>query len=266
MSLTNKVVVVTGAGQGIGEGIALEFAEKGARVVVSDVNMDGVSKTVEKIKSAGGDCLGVKADVSSSRDVKAMIKKAVDHYSSLDVLVNNAGIVKPGPLESLSEEDWDMALNVNLKGAFLCSQQAAQVMIANRRGAIVNITSISAHEPYPGGGAYSPSKAAILMLTKQCAVEWAPYNIRVNAVSPGLIATPLTAKAYEDEEIKKGRKNMVPMGRIGRPKDIATVVALLASDETDYVTGVVIPVDGGFLRNEQKFLVDLGFQADSPKA
>jgi glucose 1-dehydrogenase len=261
MSLTNKVVVVTGAGQGIGEGIALEFSEKGARVVVSDVNMDGVSNTVEKIKSAGGDCLGVKADVSSSSDVQAMVKKAVDHYGSLDVLVNNAGIVKSGPLESISEKDWDMALNVNLRGAFLCSQQAARVMITNRKGAIVNITSISGHEPYPGGGAYSVSKAAIVMLTKQCALEWAPYRIRVNAVSPGLIATPLTAKAYEDETVTKGRENMVPLGRIGRPKDIASVVALLASDDMDYVTGVIIPVDGGFLRNEQKILVDLGFRA-----
>jgi NAD(P)-dependent dehydrogenase (short-subunit alcohol dehydrogenase family) len=261
MSLADKVVVVTGAGQGIGEGIALAFSKKNSRVVVVDVNKKGIANTVEKIKSMGSDCLGVQTDISSSSDVQTMVKKTIDQYGTLDVLVNNAGILKPGPLEDLSEEDWDTGVNVNLRGTFLCSKYAAQIMIPKRKGCIVNIASISGHEPYPGGGTYSPTKAAIIMLTKQCAIEWGQYNIRVNAISPGLIATPLTAKAYENEEIKKGRENMVPLGRIGLPGDIGSVAVLLASEEMGYVTGTTIPVEGGFLGNMQKLLIDLGFRA-----
>jgi 3-oxoacyl-[acyl-carrier protein] reductase len=261
MSLDGKVAVITGAGQGIGEGIALQFSRKGARVVVADANAEGVSKTVEKIKATGADSIGVKADISLTRDVQAMFKQTIDRYGTVDILVNNAGIVRSGPLESLSEEDWDKVINVNLRGTFLCCKYAAQIMIPKRKGAIVNITSISGHDPYPGGGAYSSSKGGIILLTKQCAVEWGQYNIRVNAVSPGLIATPLTAKAYEDEKVKKGRENMVPLGRIGTPEDIASVTVLLASDECAYVTGCIVPVDGGFLTNMQRLLVNLGFRA-----
>jgi NAD(P)-dependent dehydrogenase (short-subunit alcohol dehydrogenase family) len=254
MSLRGKVVLVTGAGQGIGESIVLSFSKKGAKVVVNDVNMDGVSLVVKKIKSEGGDCLGLKADVSKRGEVKAMVDQTVGYYGTLDVLVNNAGIMKPAPLETLSEEDWDIAVNVDLKGTFLCSQFAAQIMIPRRRGRIINIASVSGHEPYPGGGAYSTSKAGVIMLTKQCAVEWGKYNIQVNAISPGLIVTPLNAKAYEDPNIRQGRENMVPLNRLGLPEDVASMAVLLASDESGYVSGCTIEVDGGFLRNMQQLL------------
>lgn len=247
MSIEGKVVVVTGGGQGIGQAIALEFLKKGARVVVSDIDMAGVTDTLEKIKSQGGDCLGLKVDVTSREDVQVMVKQVVERYGTLDILINNAGIAKLGPMEELAEEDWDAVVNVNLRGTFLCSKYAAKVMIPNRRGCIINIASIIGHEPFPNIGAYAPTKAAIIMLTKQCAVEWAKYNVRVNSISPGFILTPIGA-AMQDPAIQEARSAIVPMGRLGSVEDIAHCVVMLGSDESGYVTGADLVVDGGLIR------------------
>ena len=248
MTLAGKVTLVTGGGQGIGQAIALGFSKKGTKVVVTDINLAGISDTCAKIKSKGGDCLGIKADVSISNEVKAMMDQTVEHYGTLDILVNNAGIVRPGHIESISEEDWDAVVNVNLKGTFLCSKFAAQIMIPNRRGSIINIGSIAGHEGNPDGGAYTATKAAIIALTKQCAIDWGRYHIRVNSISPGLIWTSINPY-YQDSKIRQARQEMVPLGRLGTPDDIASVAVLLASDETEYVTGCDLRVDGGFLGN-----------------
>ncbi|MFC1821151.1 SDR family NAD(P)-dependent oxidoreductase [Thermodesulfobacteriota bacterium] len=253
MSVKDKIALVTGAGQGIGQGIALRFAEAGAKVVVADLSSEGISDTVEKIQSKGGDCLAVNADVSKSSDVKAMVDQTVDKYGTLDILVNNAGIVKTAPIMDLSEEDWDVVMDVDLKGPFLCSKYAAKVMVPNKQGWIINISSVAGHEPNPDVGSYGPAKAGVLMLTKQCAIEWGRYNIRVNSISPGLIRTPINP-AYEDSEVRNARSNQIPLGRLGSPEDIAKVAVMLASDETGYVTGCDIQVDGGYLRNFQEFL------------
>jgi NAD(P)-dependent dehydrogenase (short-subunit alcohol dehydrogenase family) len=253
MSVKDKIALITGAGQGIGQGIALKFAEAGAKVVAADLNPEGISDTFEKIQSKGGDCLAVSADVSKSSDVKAMVDQAVQKYGTLDVLVNNAGIVKTGPFIDLSEEDWDAVMDVDLKGPFLCSKYAAKVMVPKKQGWIINISSVAGHEPNPDVGSYGPAKAGVLMLTKQCAVEWGRYNIRVNSISPGLIRTPINP-AYEDKKVREARSNQIPLGRLGYPEDIAAVAVMLASDDTGYVTGCDIQVDGGYLRNFQEFL------------
>jgi 3-oxoacyl-[acyl-carrier protein] reductase len=247
MRLGGKVAIVTGAGQGIGQAIALAFSRKETKVVVADVNPVGISETAAKIKSIGGECLGIKTDVSIVSEVKAMMDRTVACYKTLDILVNNAGIVRPGHIENLSEEDWDKVINVNLRGTFLCSKYAAQVMIPNRQGRIINIASIAGHEPNPDGGAYSVTKAGIIALTTQCAIAWGRHNIRVNSISPGLIWTSINP-FYEDPKVRQARQEMVPLGRLGSPDDIASVAVLLASDETGYISGCDIRVDGGFLK------------------
>lgn len=264
MSLKDKVVLITGASQGIGERIAFEFASRGAKVAVAARTWSRVSTVADKIKAQGRPSLGLKANVAVADQVKAMFDKTVKYFGRLDVLVNNAAqMSKPSSIDQLTEMDWERVIKVNLTGPFLCSQQAARFMIPQHSGAIINITSIAAHEPYPNGGAYSASKAGLLILTQQCAVEWGCYNIRVNAVTPGLTHTPLTAKGYEDEQIKKGRERMIPLNRIGYPRDIAPAVVWLASDEAAYVTGSVIQVEGGFLRNIHGIMLGLGYQPGS---
>ncbi|MFC1823710.1 SDR family NAD(P)-dependent oxidoreductase [Thermodesulfobacteriota bacterium] len=248
MGLENKVVLVTGAGQGIGQAIALAFSGKGGRIIVNDINQEGIKDTLEKIKSGGGEGLGLEADVSKANEVEKMIDQAVDKYGTLDILVNNAGIVKPAPMEELSEEDWDSVVGVNLKGTFLCSKYAARKMIKNRSGLMINIASIVGHEPSKDVGAYAATKAGVIMLTKQCAASWGQYNIRVNSISPGLIWTTITP-AYNDSEIREARTAMIPLGRLGYAEDIASTALMLASDDASYVTGWDIVVDGGFSRN-----------------
>ncbi len=253
MDLEGKVALVTGAGQGIGQAIALAFAQEGARVVVNDANESGIAETEGKIKSSGGECLGVKADVSKASEVEAMMERTVTRYGTLDILVNNAGIVRAGPIEEHLEEDWDAVIDVDLKGVFLCSKYAARIMIPNRRGCIINISSVAAHEPGPGIGAYNAAKAGVIALTKQCAIEWGRHNIRVNSISPGLIWTSINP-AYQDPEVRRARQGMVPLGRLGHPDDIAWVAVMLASEGAGYITGCDVQVDGGFLRNMQTLL------------
>lgn len=261
MASMNKVVLVTGGSQGIGRQIALDFAAQGAAVVVAARTWSRVCEVVERIKATGGVGMGLVADVMDADQVETLFTDIVKRYGRLDVLVNNAAqLAKPCSIDALSQVDWDRVLKVNLTAPFLCSRAAARIMIPRRQGPIINITSIAAHEPYPNGGSYSPSKAGLLILTRQCAVEWGPYRIRVNAVTPGMTHTPLTEKGYQDQQVRKGRESMIPLGRIGQPQDIAPAVTWLASDAAEYVTGAVIQVDGGFLRNLHGVMLSHGFQ------
>jgi 3-oxoacyl-[acyl-carrier protein] reductase len=248
MSFSEKVVLVTGAGQGIGQAIALAFSKEKARIVVNDINKDGIKDTLDKIQAMGGEGLGLKADVSKNAEVEKMFDDTVKEYGTLDIVVNNAGIVKPAPVENLSEEDWDMVMNVNLKGTFLCSKYGAKIMIKNRSGSIINIASIVAHEPSMDVGSYGAAKAGIIHLTKQCAAAWGQYNIRVNSISPGLIWTSITP-VYKDPKIREAREAMVPSGRLGTAEDVASVALFLASEKAGYVNGWDVFVDGGLSRN-----------------
>jgi NAD(P)-dependent dehydrogenase (short-subunit alcohol dehydrogenase family) len=247
MDLSGKVSIVTGGGQGIGKAVCLAFAKAGADVLVADIVPKAAKEVCEKIQAIGRDCISFDLDVSNGKQVREMVKTAIDKFGKIDVLANVAGIGRKSPIEDVSEEDWDRVIAVNLKGTFLAAQAVGRQMIKQEGGSIVNFASVSAHTPQVYLGAYSPSKAGVLLLTKQMAVEWAKYNIRVNALSPGPIRTPLTDAIYNTDELRKGRARAVPMNRFGAPEEIAKTVLFLASDDSAYITGHSIVIDGGAL-------------------
>jgi NAD(P)-dependent dehydrogenase (short-subunit alcohol dehydrogenase family) len=240
--LKDKVGIVTGGGRGIGRDIVLAYAREGAHVVVADIDPQTAAATA---KDAGGKCIGIAVDVAKAAEINSLIDKTMATFGRVDVLVNNAMKIVPGKLEALPEAAWDTTMNIGLKGAFLMSQAAAQPMIAQKSGVIVNIASIAGLFPYNWAGAYSVVKAGLIMLTKLQAMEWAPYGIRSNAITPGYIRTPGTEAMYADPEIYEGRRKGVPMGRVGSGEDIAGPALFLASDESQYTTGSVLGADGG---------------------
>jgi len=249
MKLAGKVAIVTGASQGIGRGIALKFAEQGADVVVNYRENDDMAQTVaEKIRSLNRQALAVKADVSQSIDVNGLVQKTLATFGNIDILVNNAGIFIGGEIAQLKEEIWDRVMAVNLKGVFLCCQAVGEYMITNKvAGSIINIASISGRLPELNGNAYSPSKAGVISLSALLAVEWAGHGIRVNALSPGPVMTPLQEKIYATPELLAARNRGIPMNRHGEPEEIAKAAVFLASDDASYITGENLSVDGGSL-------------------
>jgi NAD(P)-dependent dehydrogenase (short-subunit alcohol dehydrogenase family) len=238
--LKDKVALVTGAGRGIGRDIAVAYARAGARVVINDVDPATAEATA---KEAGG--LAVVADVAKSADIARLVDTIIKERGRIDIVVNNAMKIVPGKLEQLPEAAWDTTMNIGLRGAFLVSQACAQHMIAQKSGVIVNIASIAGLFPYNWAGAYSVVKAGLIMLTKLQAMEWAPYGIRANAITPGYIRTPGTEAMYADAEIYEGRRKGVPMGRVGSGEDIAGPAVFLASEDARYTTGSVLGADGG---------------------
>ena len=245
MRLKDKVAVITGGGRGIGRDIALAYAREGAHVVINDVDPATAKATAEEAAKFGQKSLDVVADVARFADIERMYAAILSKFGRVDILVNNAMKIVPGKLELLSEEAWDTTMNIGLKGAFLTSQAAAKIMIAQKSGCIVNIASIAGLFPYNWAGAYSVVKAGLIMLTKLQAMEWAPYGIRANAITPGYIRTPGTEAMYADPEIYEGRRKGVPMGRVGSGEDIAGPAIFLASDDARYTTGSVLGADGG---------------------
>jgi NAD(P)-dependent dehydrogenase (short-subunit alcohol dehydrogenase family) len=243
--LKDKVAIVTGAGRGIGRDIALAYAGEGAHVVVNDIDPATAEATATDAAALGSRSLAVTADISKSADIHRMVERVVAERGRIDILVNNAMKIVPGKLEQLPEEAWDTTMNIGLKGAFLMSQACARHMIAQKSGVIVNIASIAGLFPYNWAGAYSVVKAGLIMLTKLQAMEWAPYGIRANAITPGYIRTPGTEAMYADPEIYEGRRKGVPMGRVGSGEDIAGPAVFLACDESRYTTGSVVGADGG---------------------
>jgi NAD(P)-dependent dehydrogenase (short-subunit alcohol dehydrogenase family) len=241
-----KVATVTGAGSGIGEAIALAFAREGADVVIADIDLQSAEKVADKIKSMGRQAKATKVDVSNSQEVSQLVKETLDKFATIDILVNNAGIDKMAPAEELTEADWDSMINVNLKGAFLCSQAVGRQMIKQKRGKIVNILSTGAHIGGIGQAAYCASKGGVFQLTKVLALEWVKYGINVNSVSPGTTMTPLLerlSKEYPDRV--NLLEKVIPLRRLNRPEDITGAVLFLASPEADNIVGQDILVDGG---------------------
>jgi NAD(P)-dependent dehydrogenase (short-subunit alcohol dehydrogenase family) len=245
MRLKDKVALVTGAGRGIGREIALAYAREGAHVVINDIDPATGETTASDAAKSGVKSFAISGDVAAANEPKRVVDAVVKQFGRIDIVVNNAMRIVPGKLEELSESAWDTTMNIGLKAAFLVSQAAARHMIPLRSGCIVNIASVAGIFPYNWAGAYSVAKAGLLMLTRLQALEWAPYGIRANAITPGYIRTPGTEAMYADPEIYEGRRRGVPMGRVGSGEDITGVAVFLASADAQYTTGSVVGADGG---------------------
>jgi glucose 1-dehydrogenase len=246
LGLASRVCVVTGAGSGIGRAISTAMIGAGAVVALLDRDGGSCEAATAELRARGGRVLPVHCDTSDHASISAAAEEVQRAFGSCDVLVNNAGLLRAGPLESLSLEDWNLLLSVNLTGYFLCAQAFGKQMRSARRGSIVHIASVAAHHPQPRSGAYSASKAGVAILSRQLALEWGPSGIRSNVVSPGLIRTPLSEAFYQAPGVGERRAQVVPSRRIGTPEDIADVVLYLASDRAAYVNGADVAVDGGF--------------------
>lgn len=244
MRLENKVAVITGAGSGIGKETALLFALEGAKVVVADMNEKAGEETVAEIKK-NGEGFFVKLDVSNREQSKQMVKTTLEKYGRIDILINNAGIAQDAFLSKMTEEQWDKVINVNLKGVFNCTQAVVEVMMNQGNGVIINTSSIVGLSGNVGQVNYAATKAGLIGMTKTLAKELGKKGIRVNAVAPGFIATPMTAKV--PEKILEMMKEKTPLRRLGETKDVAYAYLYLASDEANFVNGAVLCVDGGLI-------------------
>jgi NAD(P)-dependent dehydrogenase (short-subunit alcohol dehydrogenase family) len=245
LNLSQRVAVVTGAGSGIGAAIATGFAKAGAKVAVVDRDGEAAANIAAQIAAAGGTAIAFTCDVTRQDEVRAVAGEVTARLGACDILVNNAGILRPGPLDTISIEGWNAVLAVNLTGYLIAAQAFGPDMARAGRGSVIHIASIAATNTQPRSGAYSASKAGVLQLSKQLAVEWGPRGVRSNAILPGLIRTPLSAAFYENKEFEEKRKALVPTRRIGEPDDIAQAALFLASDRASYVNGAEILVDGG---------------------
>jgi NAD(P)-dependent dehydrogenase (short-subunit alcohol dehydrogenase family) len=246
-NLENRVVLVTGAGSGIGRASALALAQVEARVVVSDIHVESGDETVQMIADAGGEAFFIKADVAIANEVEAMIKAAVETFGRLDAAVNNAGVTSGGlaRLADIDEDTFDRVININLKGVWLCLKHEIPVMLHQGSGAIVNIASVAGLGVQPKDAPYTASKHGVVGLTKVAAIEYAKFNIRVNAVCPAYTDTPMVQGM--DEKMAERVVRGIPMKRLGQPEEIAAGVVWLCSDESSFVTGHALALDGGVM-------------------
>ncbi len=247
IELKDKVALVTGGAQGIGLGIVKAFLEAGAKVALSDRNEEGLNKTTDELKGQFGDDIqGILADISMEDDIKRMVEETIERFGAIDILVNNAGFGGMNRIWDMSAHEWDDIINTNLRGTFLCTREAAKVMLEKgTKGKIINIASVNSMVPSTGIAAYCASKGGVLMFTKVAAQELGPRGINVNAIGPGSTTTPITEDFYHLPGLKEGFLDRTPMGRFGEPEDIGKVALFLASEYSDWVTGQIIYADGG---------------------
>ncbi len=242
--LDNKVAIVTGAARGIGNAIALALADAGANIVITDIKIpESIQTTIDRIQAGGKKCAVYQSDVTDATSVKNVVEKVVAEFGRIDILVNNAGITRDGLLLRMSEEDWDMVINVNLRGTFNMTKAAIHQMMSQRSGKIINIASVVGITGNAGQANYSASKAGVIGFTKSMAKELASRNIQVNAIAPGYIETEMTSKLTEAQ--RKAITDFIPLKRTGKPEEVAEMVVFFASPGSDYMTGQVICVDGG---------------------
>ncbi len=243
--LEGKVAVITGAARGIGFALAQYFAEEQAKVVILDIQQEFVDEAVAQLSKMSLQVTGYGADVTNSQQIESVFQEIQKEYGRIDILVNNAGITRDGLMIKMTESDWDMVLNVNLKGTFICTQKVSRYMLKQRQGAIVNIASVIGISGNAGQANYAASKGGVIAFTKSAAKEFSSRNIRVNAVAPGFIETDMTAKL--PEEVVKNYLVSIPLKRMGSVQDVANLCIFLASDEAGYITGQTINVDGGLI-------------------
>ncbi len=245
MIFTGKTALITGSARGIGKAIAERLAAGGAKIIISDIMADAAEATAEEMRSRGIEAIAIAANVANRDDAIKLVEAAVAKFSSLDIVVNNAGITRDTLMVRMSEQDWDSVIDVNLKGAFLITQAAAKIMMKQRSGRIVNISSVVGRMGNAGQTNYAASKAGLIGLTKASAKELATRGVTVNAIAPGFIQTAMTDQMPETAREKLS--GAIPMKRLGTPEDVAAAVAFLASEDASYVTGQVIGIDGGLL-------------------
>ena len=253
MRLEGKTAVVTGSSQGIGEAIVVRFAAEGANVVLNypmPAQLDKANGVLDEIKKAGGAGIVVQADVSKPAEVQAMMAEAVKQFGKIDILVNNAGVEKHAAFLDVTEKDYDFVLDINLKGAFFAAQAAARFMVDLKTpGRIINISSVHEDLPFPNFTAYCASKGGMKMMMRNLAIELAPHNITVNNIAPGAIETPINAALLNDPHKLAALLENIPLGRLGKPKDVSGIAVFLATEDADYVTGATFFVDGGLTWN-----------------
>ena len=245
--LEGKVVVITGASKGLGKAMALRFGEEKAKVVVNyRSTKKDLDEIVRSIKACGGDAITVQADISKEEDVKRLINEAVEAFGTLDVMVNNAGIENEVPSHEMSLEDWNKVINTNLTGCFLGSREAINYMVEhNIKGSVINMSSVHEQIPWPHSVHYAASKGGVKLMSETLALEYAPKGIRVNNICPGAINTPINEEKFNDPKAKQQVLDLIPMGYIGKPEEVAACAVWLASKESSYVTGLSLFVDGG---------------------
>jgi len=247
MELKNKVAIVTGGGRNIGKAISLALARKGSDIIIADIDMHSANKTSKEIEMLGRKAMAIKTDITKIDDIEKLFDKSIESFKKVDILVNNAGIlVENQTLMEINESKWDATMNVNLKSIVFLCKKAAERMIENRNGKIINVASVCGFIFDKKHMAYNVSKGAVKALTSQLAVELGPYNINVNAIAPGFINTTLN-KTLEDEVGKQNAIDSIPLGRVGQPEDLGETVAFLASEGASYITGHTIVIDGGLL-------------------
>ncbi len=245
ISLDGKVAVVTGGASGIGRGIAREFASLGATVVIADLEEEQAEEAAGEIRGSGGKAKALQVDVTSEESVAGLFGRVVEEYGTVDVLVNSAGTGCMSAIDELIIEEWEMVIDVNLKGTFLCIREASKIMKEKGRGKIINLSSINETVPLAGEIPYCASKGGVMMMTRAAALELGPCGIHVNALAPGAIDTPLMDEVLQIPEIREGILRQIPFGRLGTPADVARAAVFLASELSDWVTGHSLYVDGG---------------------
>jgi len=245
MILKDKVSIITGGARGIGREIALVFAKEGSDIALCDVNKETLDQTKAEIEALGRKAEGYVVDVTNSAQVEEMVNKVLDKFTKVDILINNAGITRDALLVRMKEEDWDLVLNVNLKGTFNCTKSVSKIMMKQRSGRIVSIASIIGLIGNVGQANYAASKAGIIGLTKSVAKELASRGVNANAIAPGFIQTEMTAKLPED--VKKKMLELIPLQKLGEPVDVAKCALFLCSEDSRYITGQVIQIDGGMV-------------------
>ncbi len=247
MRLKDKVALVTGSSRGVGRAVALRFAKEGARIVVNYTsNEKAANEVVDEAKSMGSEAIAVKADVAQKSEAEHLVQSGIDTFGSLDILVNNAGFTRPAMMIKMTEEQWDQVVDIHLKGAFLCSQAAGRQMKEQNSGRIINVMSVAGLVGTVGQINYSAAKGGILSMTKSIARELARYNICSNVISLGIVATDMTEKIRSDEKLKEIYMNRILLKRFAEADDISPAFVFLASDESSYITGQLLCVDGGY--------------------